>query len=92
MTALPWKMMKNVLWSTSQSSISSGACQHICVPFTVLGNGPNRRLQISSQQQCLEMEEKQQHLSQNETAEAEAETETLVSAEVVSYIILTYAC
>ncbi len=83
MAALPWKMMKNILWSTSQPAVPSGACQHIRVPFTVLGNGPSRRLQPSSQHQQLEQEQKQQqpqqHLSQ---------TETVLSAEVVSDIAL----
>ncbi len=71
--------MKNVLWSTSQS-VPSNACQDIRVPFTVLGNGPNRRLQALNHQQ-LEQEQQQQCLSQTET--------TALIAEVVVVIALS---
>ncbi len=71
--------MKNVLWSTIQS-VPSNACQDIRVPFTVLGNGPNRRLQALNHQQLEQEQQQQQHLSQTET--------TALIAEVVVVIAL----
>ncbi len=64
MLALPWEKMKNLLWRTSQSVPSdTAACQRIRVPFTVLGNGPNRTLQPPPLHQELEQGEQQRLIS-----------------------------